>query len=337
MAGGPEGAGVLVPRPLGEGTKERPAVARPCVRSANAKVTAQLVSPMEVALVTWEQLPQLSDDDQELVPHLRRAGHTPTAAVWSDPAVPWSKFDGIVLRSTWDYYRRHEEFLRWVDRVGSDGRLWNPARVVRWNSHKSYLLDLEQAGVPIVPTRIAPSVREAARLARREAWSQIVVKPAVSAAGFRTYRLDLEAPSGSAPSWGEAPPEGEVLVQPYEPEVERSGERSLVFLRGEYSHGFLRAPRLAPGSKLAEEAPIVATEDERRLGLAAIAAAPGPTLYGRVDMVRDSRGTLRLMELELIEPALALRTRPPAAADFAAGIAGLLERPRPPGSAPTRG
>jgi len=130
--------------------------------------------------------------------------------------------------------------------------------------------------------------------------------------------------SGAEPPSGEVAPEGEVLVQPYEPEVERSGERSLVFLRGEYSHGFLRAPRLAPGSKLVEETPIVATEDERRLGLAALACAPCPTLYGRVDMVRDARGAPRLMELELIEPALALRTRPPARGAFARTIVGVL-------------
>jgi len=294
---------------------------------ARAMAPARLASSMEIALVTWEQLPQLSDDDRELVPHLLRAGHTATAAVWNDPDVRWSEFDAIVLRSTWDYYRRHAEFLRWVDRVGADGRLWNPARVVRWNSHKSYLLDLERAGVPIVPTRIAPSVLEVTEAARREGWSQVVVKPAVSAAGFRTYRLDLGAPVGSDPAFRGAPPEGEVLVQPYEREVERSGERSLVFLQDAYSHGFLRAPRLAPGSALIEETPVVATEDERRLGLAALAAAPGPTLYGRVDMVRDARGTPRLMELELIEPALALRTHPPAASTFAAALLRVLEVP----------
>jgi hypothetical protein len=52
----------------------------------------------------------------------------------------------VVCRSTWDYFHRAEEFLAWVDAVGVGTRLQNPAPLVRWNAHKSYLLALSAAG-----------------------------------------------------------------------------------------------------------------------------------------------------------------------------------------------
>ena len=278
-----------------------------------------------VALVTWEELPGLSEDDRELLVPLRELGAAPSPAVWSDPGCDWAEFDAAVVRSTWDYHLRHAEFLAWLDRVATLTRLWNPPALVRWNSHKSYLADLARSGVPVVPTRLCADVGRAMEVARGEGWTRAVVKPAVSAAGHRTYLVDLRAgPSGRGP-WSNAPPEGEVLVQPYLDEVERSGERSLVFLNGRFSHAFLRAPRLAPGSGLVEESPVQAVPAEVELGREALGASPAATLYARADMVRDAAGTLRLMELELIEPALGLRSAPGSARAFAQAIAGAVD------------
>lgn len=275
---------------------------------------------MRIALVTWERLPRLSDDDRQLLPALEQLESVGVPEVWSDPSVDWGGYDAVVVRSTWDYYRRYPEFLAWVERAGARGGLWNRPRVIRWNSHKSYLKDLEERGVPIVPTRICPDATAGLRAMDEEGWSKAVVKAAVSAGGYRTYRVDLATLGVEPAPWRDAPPEGEVLVQPYQPEVERSGERSLVFLGGSFSHAFLRAPRLAQGTALVEEAPLSATAEELAVARAALAAAPDETLYGRVDMVLGTDGAMRVMELELIEPALALASAPGAAATFARSI-----------------
>src|SRR5437870_3116928 len=107
-----------------------------------------------IALATGAKLPTLNEDDLLLVPPLRELGVTAVPAVWDSPDVCWEEFQGVVVRSCWDYHHRLEEFLGWVVRLERAGiPLWNPPAVLRWNSHKGYLRDLAARGVPIVPTR----------------------------------------------------------------------------------------------------------------------------------------------------------------------------------------
>src|SRR5215207_5595527 len=106
----------------------------------------------EVLLVTYSKVPYLSSDDRQLLAALREAGIDAGPAVWDDPGVDWGAARMAVLRSTWDYFHRHKEFLAWAERVAAATQLWNPIAAVRWNSHKGYLRDLERHGIPIVPT-----------------------------------------------------------------------------------------------------------------------------------------------------------------------------------------
>ena len=107
-----------------------------------------------IALATCAKLPTLNEDDLLLVPALRELGVTTVPAVWDSPDVCWEEFQGVVVRSCWDYHHRLEEFLGWVVRLERAGiPLWNPPAVLRWNSHKGYLRDLAARGVPVVPTR----------------------------------------------------------------------------------------------------------------------------------------------------------------------------------------
>ena len=50
---------------------------------------------------------------------------------------------------------------------------------------------------------------------------------------------------------------------------------------------------------------------------AALAIAPTPAAYARIDLIRGAEGALQVMELELIEPALFLDCSPGAAERFA--------------------
>ena len=213
----------------------------------------------------------------------------------------------MVLRSTWDYHRRREEFLAWTERISRRVHLLNPAPVVRWNSHKSYLKELESARVPIVPTWIGRDPLEALVAARSSRWREVVLKPAVSADGFRTFRLDVREEDRFRASFQEVRAHSEVLMQPYMRQAERSGERSLVFFAGKFSHAFLKPPLLAPGARgpgVRLGTPVSASPRERAIAREALAASPGPLLYARVDLIADSEGHPRVMEVELIEPAL---------------------------------
>ena len=247
--------------------------------------------------------------------------------MWSDPRVDWASYAAVVLRSTWDYTQRLDEFLAWAERVGALTQLWNPASVVRWNSHKSYLLDLDRAGVPVVPTRVCADLPSALAAVRASGWSRAVVKPAVSAAGRRTFLIDAPVGGRKGRWWRVLSNAGQLLAQPYLEEVERSGERSLVYFRGRYSHAFLRAPHLASGSHLQEGARVLPTRAEREVGHRTMACLCDAPLYARVDVVADATGSPRLMELEAIEPFLGLSSSAPAAARFARAIARSLQEP----------
>src|SRR5256885_7793467 len=99
-------------------------------------------------------LATLNGDDCAPRPPLRELGVTAVPAVWDSPDVCWEEFQGVVVRSCWDYHHRLEEFLAWVVRLERAGiPLWNPPAVLRWNSHKGYLRDLAARGGPLLPAR----------------------------------------------------------------------------------------------------------------------------------------------------------------------------------------
>ena len=257
----------------------------------------------------------MNDDDRLLVSALNEQGVTAVPAVWDSRDVSWDEFQGVLVRSCWDYHRRLPEFLAWIARLERDGpgrALWNPPELLRWNSHKTYLRDLAARGVSIVPTRwlARGDSFDLSELLRHEAWSEAVVKPAVSASAFGTWRTSNTAAAADQPRLDELLHAGDVLVQPLMPEVRDPGEWSLVFLGGRFSHAVLKRPAAGDyrvqwefgGSADARTPPRELIMDAERV----IAAVPGgEPLYARVDgVVRD--GKLILMELELIEPHLFL-------------------------------
>lgn len=247
---------------------------------------------MQIALVTWSGLPGLAKDDRLLLDHL------PARAVpWDDATVDWNEFDAIVLRSTWDYHKRIDEFRAWIDRLDASGApLWNPPALLRWNTHKRYLIDLAARGVNVVPTLLC---------------SRVVIKPAVSATAYRTSVLD--------------PFDQEMLVQPFIDEVVTSGEWSLVFFAGAFSHAVIKRAR--PGD-FRVQSDFGGSHERAQPDASLIAGAQDilraveePWLYARVDgVVRDGR--LLLMELEMTEPSLFLDAA--AAARFADAIMNAL-------------
>lgn len=218
-----------------------------------------------------------------------------------------------MVRATWDYTERHEEFLAWAAAVP---RLANPAAVVRWSSHKRYLLDLAADGVPVVPTAVAapgePVVLPGAR--------EVVVKPAVGAGSHGAARFTDPAAAREHAAGLHA--RGlDVLVQPFLPVVDDEGETALVLVAGRRSHAFTKGAMLAaPGSAagpvdgsglyLAERlGPAAPDERAWRVAERAVAAAVARTgvdtsdlLHARVDLL--GRDEPRVLELELVEPSL---------------------------------
>lgn len=249
------------------------------------------------------------------------------AAIWSDPSYDWSSSDMVIIRSCWDYHLRIAEFLRWIESLETlEVPVWNSPSTIRWNADKSYLRELESKGILIVPTRWfepGPAISLAAEL-RESGWDQVVIKPRVSATAHRTrlIRNGKEAEDTQV-LFDELRAGPGVMVQQFMEPIVREGEWSLMFFGGEFSHAVLKTPKAGDfrvqhdfgGYERLAQAPDAATQAAEKA-----VAAVGNTLYARVDgvMVGDK---FRLMELELIEPALFLGESSGAAERLAAAIA----------------
>ncbi|ADU09490.1 hypothetical protein ML5_3979 [Micromonospora sp. L5] len=268
-----------------------------------------------VAFVTCAELPDLDPDDRLALGPLTARGVTAEIAVWDDPAVDWSGYDLVVLRSPWDYALRRDEFVTWARTVPA---LVNPADVVAWNTDKRYLSELAAAGVPTVPTEwVEPG----------QAWTppsggEYVIKPAVSAGSQDTGRYDLtdrehrELAVAHVRRLSDAA--RATMVQPYLDAVDTAGETALLFLAGPgglaFSHAIRKGPMLT-GPDLGEAALYkeeridarVATAEQRAVAdkvLAVVPGGPDRLLYARVDLIPGPDGEPVLVELELTEPSL---------------------------------
>lgn len=274
-----------------------------------------------VAVVTSSE-PRYADPELPAVTDaLCSVGLSADVVAWDDD-VDWAAYGLVVVRSPWDYFDRVAEFYEWTARVELVTRIVNPADVIRWNSHKGYLVELAAKGVPTVPTRLIPgaSVDVDAQLAECP-WEEVVVKPAVDGGAREALRADRD--SDEARLHAEAlSRKGDVIVQPFVPSIV-DGERSLVFLGGAFSHAVRKVP--ADGDYRSQYFH-GATEDdhepdsaELRLALWAIECAPARLTYARADVV-DWEGAPSLIELEAIEPDLYLRGSPERLHRFAAAI-----------------
>ncbi len=261
--------------------------------------------PVDVALVSCRRLPEPDPDAEPLARALERAGLEARVLAWEDPQADWASAAVAFIRSTWNYPQHYEEFLRWAGAAARVTRLRNPLDIVRWNAHKSYLLDLEARGVPVAPTELLRRGEAAAlsEVMTRRGWTDCVVKPAVSAASFETLRVVGRDSAAGARHLGRLLAERDVLIQQYLPSVEGYGERALVCVDGELTHAVRKATRFR-GQDEAITGPVAISDDEARLARRALEAVGQPVAYGRVDVAPGPDDVPVVMELELIEPSL---------------------------------
>jgi glutathione synthase/RimK-type ligase-like ATP-grasp enzyme len=251
---------------------------------------------MRLALATCDWLPELDPDDAPLLEALDGA----EPVVWSDPEVDWPAYDAVLIRSVWDYFVRHDEFLTWLDALPVP--MWNPAETIRWNSEKTYLRELEQRGVPTIPTAWDGEVP----------WDDAIVKPTIAGGSLGLRRATKGEPI-----------EPGFMAQPFLPDIVSAGELSLVFFDGELSHAIRKVPaegdiRVQPehGGRISAAAP---SAEEVVVAERVLEAAGRDLLYARVDLVGDGL----LIELEAIEPRFFFEHAP---AEAPARLAEALRR-----------
>ena len=277
--------------------------------------------PCDIALVTWEDLPDGAADDRPLFEALERRGRSVRFVAWNDETVDWTQVGVAVLRSTWNYHKQPEAFLAWLDAADFQTRLVNSAAVARWNLDKRYLRELAAKGVLVTPTEFAEpgDPRTLREICEIRDWTDVVVKPAVSCAAHDTARFADRAIDGEGDEHLAAISVSRIaMIQPYLNAVNYERERSLMFVAGEYSHAVLRTA-FNPGGQHSED-PFDASAAEIDFARETVATAEAilgePFAYARVDLIPSDQGPM-LMELELVEPSLFLIHCPQAAEDLA--------------------
>jgi hypothetical protein len=282
---------------------------------------------LDLALVSCRRLPEPDPDAEPLLQALAGAGIETEVLAWDDPDVDWSRPRLSVLRSTWNYPHSLEAFLDWAEKTSSVSGLWNPLHVVRWSAHKGYLLELEESGVPITPTALLRrGSRTTLEQVRRErGWTETVVKPAVSAASFKTLRVGPESSEVGETHLRELLRDRDVLVQRYLPSVESYGERALIWIDGELTHAVRKSPRFDGEDESVSTDSVQISDAEAALARQALRVVRGPLLYARVDLAPGPDGSPVLMELELVEPSLFFPQNPGALERFVSGIRGRLK------------
>lgn len=244
---------------------------------------------------------------------------------WDDPKADWGRYDGVIIGTTWDYWDRLEEFLAALERIEGQTKLFNPSTLVRWNSRKTYLRELEAKGARLIPTLWFDTCGEAeARAAFDQLGAdRLVFKRQVGAGAKGQHLLTRGAPVPEMPH--------PMMVQPYLPMIEAEGEMSFIFIDGAFSHGLVK--RAQPGdyriqsSYGGREEAITPSTDDLAAARSILAALDNAPLYGRVDMLRGPDGGLLLMELEVIEPYLYPKEGPELGERMAAAIARRIGLP----------
>lgn len=292
---------------------------------------------MKLAIASCLELPSWEKDDAVFHDALDSQGISYQVLPWEDETCPWEEFDACLIRTTWNYQNDLPRYLKWAEATSKKTRLLNPFSIVQWNSHKRYLDDLEKWGTPVLPT---------SWLARGETYEisdliagwdaeRAFIKPAIGATARETLRFDTRAPADldrAQQHLDRLLRQEDLMIQPYYQSVEKTGEISLLFFGGRFSHSVRKVP--VPGDYRvqddfgASDEPFHPEPEFIELGETILSYLPEQVLYARIDFLTADDGTRRVNELELIEPSLFFRHSKEAPNTFAKVIRDNLENAR---------
>lgn len=291
----------------------------------NESSTRRTMKP--IAFLTMDSLDDFVSYDALVAECLQARGVKVDNVSWRSQTVTWDNYEMVIIRSPWDYQQAADDFIAVLEAIdASTAVLWNPIDVVRWNIRKTYLQELHDRGITIVPTQFVQSPTESQIRGMFDVFDsdQIVIKPAVGANADDTFWLRPDSSPSELQQIALLYSGRLALVQPFIPSVIEYGEISLIFFDGVYSHSVLKTPKAGDfrvqeehGSHIQSIAPDPALIEFSRRALEPV---PQRTLYGRVDLVELPNGQPAVMELELIEPSLYLSYDADSVARFADAI-----------------
>ena len=284
---------------------------------------------MKIALLTCEKLPDLTPEDQKLIPALAKHNIEAKAIIWSDKTINWNDFDYLIFRNTWDYFEKETEFTIWLNHIEKLGiKTLNPIEVIKKNIHKFYLREMEKQEISILPTVFIDKT-DNLNLAERVAphWEKAVIKPAFSAGSYLTEVFEKSDIPKINKQYKTIASVKELLLQEFMPQIQTLGETSFIFFNKKFSHCVNKKP--ADGdfrvqSQFGGKYNLVQPSQELiEKALKIVHTFQDDLLYARVDgIVIDN--DLYLMEIECIEPDLYFNLSKDSLELFVAAIVELI-------------
>jgi hypothetical protein len=286
------------------------------LRSSQSSVSVKAIM-RKCCFLSMDNMGSYVSDDELAIEPLKQLGWEVKTVSWRDQTVDWNKFEAVIIRTPWDYQSAAEAFLQTLQKIDqSTARLENSLEIVRWNLQKTYLRDLEQQNVKIVPTIWIENPDENLIAEKRiKSWqerfktAELIIKPIISATAEHTYRLPeaIKSLAMLQKIFRQRP----FMVQPFMTNVVGEGEFSVFYFGGAYSHTILKTPKKKDFRVQEEHGGIIqSVKPTPRLlqtGQKVLELIKPTPLYARVDLIRDAQDDFALMELELIEPALYFR------------------------------
>lgn len=245
---------------------------------------------------------------------------------WDNADYDWGQTKAAVIRTVWDYFERFEKFNTWMVKTASVTNLINPLPLQQWNSHKFYLQELQEKGVRIVPTEFVAKGTKTSleEISVKRGWTPLVIKPAISAAAFHTYKVSEENRAAKEIVFQELLASRDMLVQPFIETITEKGEASLMVMNGSYTHAILKKAKRGDFRVQDDYGgtvhPYNPSKDEIEFAEFINAKCPVPPIYGRVDIVWDATGKPMLSEIELLDPEIWIRKSPKTAEILAEAI-----------------
>lgn len=270
----------------------------------------------------------VKSDDKLLIEALREYDIEARSVDWRSSEVNWPAFDAALIYSTWDYYEDYAKFLANLQKIELLGlKVCNPPNIVKWNSSKKYLKDLEDLGLKTIESLYISSkeLDTLQPMLIENGWVDCVIKPQVSTSGHNTFRFkqsNIEHVKNKFKGLNE-----DLIVQPFAEEIEKEGEWSFVFVNKEYIHCVLKKP--PQGGFLVQKGTKVPVQPPEWMIQAAqniVDTIDLPVLQTRVDVIRRGK-ELIIMEIEMIEPVLYLRYFPGSAKKVARMISEEFLKP----------
>lgn len=280
-----------------------------------------------LAYLTMDDMSGWVIDTELVFPPLQALGWQANPVPWRSVNPDWNQFDAVYIGTPWDYQEDPDLFLGVLESISQSGTvLLNDISLVRWSIEKSYLRDLEGDGIAIVPSlwyeRMTPGIVDNAFDALGT--HQIIVKPTISASAANTYCLTRESATVQRAELENIFSDRAFLAQPFVESIQNDGEYSLFYFNGRFSHAVQKIPgdgdfRVQEefGASIVAVTPVAALSIAAEMVLEKIELIP---VYARIDFVRNVDNDVLLMELELIEPSMYLRTNPNAPGRFAEAI-----------------